>query len=258
MAHAVIGLSSITLADPARDERFIATVKGEFPNVVNRQSLPPEMPSVAPRLLLASTSSQLAVAAAQVEFVVRFYGEYVRDVGRGLDYVERKLSTVLEGLAAADLPPSTLGIIGTFRYQGTGDEEANATSHILEAFTRSPVESADVQDAMVKVALRIRDTYFVNITVSNYEARMIERPIVPGMPIAVKPWEGEVQERGIELTVDINNLLEARNAAGDTSVTAAGLTATTRLLREVATRTGPEYVASGSLSVEQITETSLV
>jgi hypothetical protein len=92
-AHAVFQLGAFT-RDPAKDEAFIEAVKGEFPNVISRQQLPPEALGPAPHLVLASTSSQLAVSALQVDFEVRFYGDYVDDIQRGVDYVENKLTAI--------------------------------------------------------------------------------------------------------------------------------------------------------------------
>jgi hypothetical protein len=253
MAHAVLGLETVSQGDPAGDEMFITAVKGEFPNLVNRQQLPPEMPSVAPRLLLTSTSSQLALSAAQVDFEVRFYGDYLTDTERGVDYVEKKLLAVLEGLAAAGLRAMTVGVIGTFRFSFREAPEGEGPArHILNTHLTPQVDAADIQDAMAKVAIRVRDTYFVNLTVSNYESRLVERPLMPGVLLTVRSWEGQVEDTGIELTVDINNLLEVREREERPTVTANGIGAVTRLLREVATKSGPAFVQSGVVSVDEM------
>src|SRR5262245_27342092 len=94
MAHAVLQFPSM-VRDPARDEAFIAAVADQFPNVISRQALPAETPPVTPHLVLASSSSQLAISAIQADFEVRFYGEYITEVERGLDYVEQKLTSIL-------------------------------------------------------------------------------------------------------------------------------------------------------------------
>jgi hypothetical protein len=74
--------------------------------------------------------------------------------------------------------------------------------------------------------------------------------------VIIRPWEGTVNETGIELTVDINNILEARESTDPVVVTANGVEATTRLLREVITRVGPAFVESAELPVSEITEIS--
>jgi hypothetical protein len=254
MAHAVLGIDPVVMGDPARDERFIAAVKTEFPNLVTRQHLPAEMPPGAPRLLLASTSSQLAVSASQIDFEVRFYGDYLGDSARGIDYVDNKLQTVLQGLEAADLNAVTVGLIGTFRFPFPSEAEGDSPAlHILETLLKADVDREHVQDAMAKVAIRISDTYFVNLAVSNYEARIVERPIMPGVPVAVRPWEGRPSESGIELAVDVNNLLEVRRAAGVLpTVTADSIRAVARLFRDVAMRSGPAFVEGGVVPVDDL------
>lgn len=49
--------------------------------------LPAEAPPQSPHLILGSSSSQLAISVAQADFEVRFYGDYLDDIARGLEYV---------------------------------------------------------------------------------------------------------------------------------------------------------------------------
>ena len=91
------------------------------------------------------------------------------------------------------------------------------------------------------MAIRLRDTYYVNFTLSNSEARALERPIMPGALMVIRGWEGRLDDVGLELAVDINNNLEARVAQRDPEVTLDGLRAVTGLLRDVATSSGPAF-----------------
>jgi hypothetical protein len=254
MTHGVLQLPNPVIRDPGRDERFLEAVRGEFPNVINHQLLPQEAPPLVPHLTVSSTSSQLAVSAAQADFEVRFYGEYVNDLERGLEYVERKLKAILLGFQAADLAPSLIGLIATLHFSFRDAEDEEPAEHILRTHLRTEVDSSDLQDAMARIALRVRDTYFVTMTLSNYESRILERPIMPGLQtIRVRPWEGRVEDKGIELGLDINNNLEARTREQDPVVTEEGIRAVTQLLRDVATTTGPTFAESGTVSVDSLT-----
>ena len=110
-----------------------------------------------------------------------------------------------------------------------------------------------MQDAQVKLALKVRETYFAGLTLNNYELRKFERPIMPGITeLRIRPWEGRVDETGLELVLDINNNLEARTKQADPEVTSEGVGAVVSLLREIATRVGPEFAETGSLSLERL------
>ncbi len=116
MAHAVLQAPYPVQRDPAKDELFIAAVRREFPNIMARQMLPVEAPSQIPHLTLGGTSSQLALSAAQADFEVRFYGDYLSDLERGLEYVERKLQRVLAGYQAIEVVPSLIGLVATLHF----------------------------------------------------------------------------------------------------------------------------------------------
>jgi len=265
MVHAVLGFASPVFSHGGRDDLFIQSVRPEFPQVMHRQQLPAEAPPPTPFLVLASTSSQLALSRAQADFEVRFYGDYLDDIERGVEYVERKLLTLLDGLNAVEIDTMTIGVVGTLNFPfNDADVEASgaaARAHILNTLLKTDVEPDHVQDAMAKLAIRVRDTYFVNLSVSNYESRVLERPVLPGMSYAIiRPWDGKLQETGIALTIDINNILEMRGSSDSEPprVTSHGLRALTRLLREVAMKAGPKFVESGSVSVEDMVEVSVI
>jgi hypothetical protein len=255
MAHGVLQFPTLLPRDPGRDEVFIAAVASEFPNVISRQSLPAETPPVTPHLVLGSTSSQLAVSAVQADFEVRFYGEYSTDIERGLEYVERKLRAILAGFDALGAQPMMFGLIATFNFSFREREDVTPAQHILQTHLRTSVDPDDLQDALARVAVKLRDTYFVTLTASNYESRIVERPLMPGL-MQVRPWEGRVEDSGVQLVIDINNGLELRSSETVAAVTATGVGAVMRVLRELATASGPRFVESGEVSVEELTRIS--
>lgn len=235
----------------------MASVRSQFPNVLNHVALPPEAPPNAPHLTLASTSAQLALSAVQADFQVRFYGELLTDVAGAIEYVEHKLAAVFAGFQALDAPIAQIGLIGTLNFS-FADRDERPVDHILQTHLRTTVAADDVQDAVARVAVKLRDTYFLNLTLSNYESRSLERPILPGTTMMrVRPWEGRVTDTGLELAIDVNNNLEARTHQRDPQVTIDGLHAATGLLRNLATESGRTFAETGELSIEQLTESSI-
>lgn len=256
MAHGVLQFPTLLPRDPARDEAFIEAVAIEFPNVVSRQSLPAETPPMTPHLVLSSTSSQLAVSAVQADFEVRFYGEYASNVELGLEYIERKLRAILGGFDAIGAKPMLFGLISTLNFSFQ-DSETTPAEHILKTHLQTSVDPDDVQDALARVAVRLRDTYFVTLTVSNYESRIFERPLIPGInAIQLRPGEGRLEDVGAQLAIDINNNLEVRSSDSTPVVTETGVAAVMRVLREVVTTSGPRFVESGEVSADELSRVS--
>lgn len=256
VAHAVLQFSNRVYRDPGRDETFIAAVEQEFPNVLSRTFLPPEAPLLTPYVTLASTSSQLSLSTLQADFEVRFYGDYVTDVERALEYVERKLDAVLRAFASVDVAVETIGVIGTLHFS-TMDDNLSPAQHILRTHLRPMVDESSVQDAIARVAVKVRDTYFVTLTISNYESRVMEQALMPGVQaLPMRPWDGLPDDVGLELVLDINNHLESRVSHHRPRVTIDGVRATTRLLREIATSTGPTFAETGKISMRDLEASS--
>jgi hypothetical protein len=252
-AHGVLGLPNLLPSRAELDEGFITAVQDEFPTVVNRQPALAQAPMNMPRLVLASTSSQLALSPGQADFEVQFYGDYTTSADLALDYIHRKIEAIRRGLAAIGQTPSNIGLIFSTWFSFKERDEGPA-AHILKTHLRIEADPETVQDSSAKIALKVADKYFINLTVTNYESRSFQRPILPGsqMPIMIKPWEGTIEDVGIELTLDINNVLENRVNEGSVEVTDQGVTAVLDLLRHLAEGPGTEFVESGTVNFDEL------
>ena len=248
----VLGLPALLPHDPRLDETLIGELRQEFPNIVLRQPPLVGMPSEGPRIVLTSTSSQLVVSAAQADFQVRFYGDYPSALDKCLDYLHRKMEATRTALGSIDVVPANIGVVATLNFSFKQIDET-PIAHILDKHLRTQIDPATVEDAVARLALKVRDKYFVSLRVADYEARMIQRPVMPGdmqQPMVVKPWEGTVEDHGIGLTVDINNVLESKIARQDAQVSGEGVTNVIELLRQVVSTAGPQFVESGELSAD--------
>jgi hypothetical protein len=256
VAHAVLGFAAALSREPAETEQLTAELRSGFPNLIARPLLPPEAPLQTPHLTVASTSAQLAISAIQADFEVRFYGDYLNDLDKSLEYVERKVQAVHAALRARGITPSMIGIVGTFNFSFGLDGLAPA-DHILATQLNVSVDPGVVQEAVARIAVKVRDTYFVSMTLSNVEQRVFERPLMPNVTnLWVKPWEGQIRDRALALTLDINNVLEGRQLGRDPVVTEEGIGAVIRMLREVAHTSGPLFAESGTVDVESLTASS--
>jgi hypothetical protein len=245
----VLGLASLLPPSPELDEAFIAAVRSEFPNLIMRQA-PIAIAANTPRLVLTSTSSQLALSPNQADFEVRFYGEYPDSPDLCLDYARRKIEAIRQGFSAIDLTPVSIGLVARLQFSFR-DIDERPVAHILKTHLRTELDPEVLEDAVARVSLKVRDKYFVTLRIVNYEIRVLQRPVMPGdlQPMIIKPWEGSVEDYGVELTVDINNTLESRAEQKDATVTERGVASVVELLKQIVTTVGPQYVDTGTVDL---------
>jgi hypothetical protein len=252
LARGVFELPVPAARTPDQDDRFIQAVREEFPNIAARQMLPMGLPSSLPYLALQSTASRLAISAVSSELETRFYGEYEEDAERCIEYLRRKLNATLRGWAAVGVTPSFVGLVMTMHFSFTEDDPSPA-QFILEHHFRQEVHADALQDATAKVAVRADDTHFVTLTISNYEMRTHQRPVFSGQQLLqVRPWEGTVDDRGIELVIDVNNKLALINREGDIAVDDAALQGTFDLMIRAIATVPDDFVDAASLDVASL------
>lgn len=205
-----------------------------------------------PYLALQSTASRLAISAVGSELETRFYGDYEQDVDRSIEYMSGKILGALRGWEALETRPSLVGVILTLNFPFT-DEEGDAAHYIAERHLRQQLEPGALQDAVARISVRVDDLYFLTLSLSNYERREYERPVFPGQQLLqVRPWEGTIDSRGIELTIDINNKLALIDREGDFTVDSSTVTAILALMRRVIATAPEEFVERAALDVDAL------
>lgn len=256
VAHGVLGTPAPVPRGGGEIETFIAAVREDFPNVLNRQVLPPEAPAGAPHLILQSTSSQLAVTGLQADFEAHFYGAFETDFDRCRDYIRRKMLAVFQGWQAVGAEVTVAGLILTMRFPLEGEDDGDELiRHLLATHLRPDVAADAVQDVHAQVTLRVADHYFVALKVTNYEMRQLERPIMPGTTnLVVAPWEGTVSERGYELSIDVNNKLRSIVSEQHTPVDEDELMRTLAVVERLADGVGARYVETGEFDLAALVE----
>jgi hypothetical protein len=248
-ATAVLSTARVLASGPGVDEELLRGLQSEFQNVVLRQ--PPVFGGAAdgPRLIVTSTSSQLVVTSTQAELEVRFYGEYLSNPELCISYLLKKIEAVRKALTGAGIVPAMMGVVVQAQFT-CKDTDVSPTEHILNTHLKLAADPKTVEDAVARVAVKVNDKYFVSLRVANYESRTIQRPMLPGnmgQPIIMKPWDGVVDDYGIGLTVDINNILEGKVLGSDPEVTDQGVRALLDLVKHALTTVGPGFVDTGSV-----------
>lgn len=247
----MLGLRSPRRRSRDLDDLFIRAVRPEFPILVSHQQLPDEISFEVPHLLLQSTAARLALSAAGATIEVRFYGDYVESAERCIEYLRRKTLAVLDGWKSTEEYPSFVGLIVTANYSFESLGES-PVQRLLSRHVNITVAPEHAQDVLVRVGWRVLDKYFATVTVSSYEEKTLQRPIFPGQSsLQLKPWEGDISDRGVSLAIDVNNKLSAIASRSDPVVAAADVDALTGLLATIV-EMGDALVESGQVDSERL------
>jgi hypothetical protein len=253
-AKGVFQLAEPSLRRPDDDEPFIHAVREEFPTLMARQVLPPEASFGVPYLAMNSStgSSRLAVSAQGAEFDVRFYDEFSTDRERCFEYLRRKLKAAMDGWEALGLKPAFFGLVVTVNFSFEGEPDG-AVEHLVSRHTKYEVPRERLQEAQIRVSFKVDGQHFLTLNLANYESKEVERAVFPGLRMMqVKPWEGEVTDRGIQLSVDVNNRLAAIERREDPVVDAGEVEAMVSLHERVLSHSAKPFVESGTVNLDDV------
>jgi|SRR5579862_2218947 len=251
-ARAVLNLSQPLLRRPDQDDLLIAAARPEFPIVVARQLLPVETPLTVPHLVVQSTASRAAISAIGAEFETRFYGDYETDPEKSFQYLRKKLHGLLTALQAVDATPSFAGVI-TVSHLNFAEQDLEPARYLAEKFLQRPPDVSAIQDTSVRLAMRYEDEYFISVTVANYEIKSLMRPVFGAQQlIQIRPWDGKIEETGIEIAVDVNNRLAAQTTQRDPEVRGDELDTLLTVVERVTDYAPRTYVDTTQLDVQTV------
>lgn len=209
-AHGVI---SVQLDEPQprtgeASRALIAALKDDFPSSAEQIPVAPDAPAEVPFLVLQGKSSHALFSRVQADFEARFVGGYERDPEQCREFVGQKMNGLLAAWVNGGAQPVMAGVIVTMHFVMPGDGDVPAVRHVLEKQLNAQLASEAVNDAKIQLGLRLHDHFFLTLGVGTYEGRRVNRAISPGVSTAViRPWDAELVEEGIEVTVDVNNRL---------------------------------------------------
>jgi hypothetical protein len=217
------------------------------------QTLPTEAPQDASFLVLPGRSSQIAFSQLQADIELEFHDHYETKGELCKALVAERMERLLRAWSTVGAEPVWLGLVITLR---TPTDEA--ATHIFETLLRPDEGSESFHEAKVQLALRLRDRYFVTLTVGQYEHRTITREVGAGGPLGpIRPWEGEVTDRGLEVTVDINNRYGALVEKKHTVVDAEQIVAMNDVAWQIVEQVAKPYATDGVLNAAAIEEVAV-
>ncbi|MCK9250030.1 MAG: hypothetical protein M0P31_13785 [Solirubrobacteraceae bacterium] len=240
--------------DSGKDERFIEAVRGTFPHQLQRQLLPTDAPPNLVHLALASTASQVSVSATAVELNVQFFGDFRAGQVKALAYLREKAQALFAGASSTYGTPVSIGIVKNISFETRLDDESSATALLADHHVRYGVPAHMVQEGGTRVALKVPPRHFVTLGAEVYEIRNMDRPLIPGVPVTLYPWQANVAERGIEVSVDVNSRYASYLARDLVVADGETLESTFRLLEFIASDVAPQFAGQGTIDYKRVAE----
>jgi hypothetical protein len=97
----------------------------------------------------------------------------------------------------------------------------------------------------------VADHFYVTLGIGEYESKQVTRLATGGADV-LRPWEGETTDRGISLTIDVNNRLRAQLRKQFTRVDAEEIRAMNRLAFGIVEHVAQRLVADGVLDLSAV------
>lgn len=237
-------------------QRLVAALHGQF-DARAEQALPDEAPAEVPYLILPGRSSQIAFSQIQADIEIEFHDAYTTKAELCRALVAEKMALLLRAWESVGARPVWQGLVVTLR-ASTMDQPESPVRHMLETHLRPELDCDALHDARLQFGLRLQDRYFVTLAIGHYEARVIQRQVAGGGPVGpIRPWEGDISDEGLELTVDINNRYGALVEKKHTRVTAENLRAMNNLAWRLVEQVAVPLANDGVLDLSVLHETAV-
>lgn len=218
------------------------------------QRLPEEAPHEVPFLVLTGRSAQIAFSQTQADIELEFREAYTRKADLCRPLVAEKMERLLHAWEKVGAEPVWEGLVITLR-ASTMDQPESSVRHMLDTHLREGLDWDGLHDAKLQLGLRLQNKYFVTLSIGHYEARTIQRQVAGGGDLGpIRPWEGEVSEEGLELTVDINNRYGALLEKKHTRVSAEQIRAMNDLAWQLVEQVAVPLTTDGVLNLAAIQE----
>jgi hypothetical protein len=254
-AHGVIG---VQLDEPQprtkeASDALIAALRADFPSSVQQIPVQAGAPAEVPHLVLQSKSSHVLFSRVQADFEARFFGTHEADPEQCRGFVAEKMSALLAAWESGGAQPVMTGMIVTLHFVMPDDSDTPAVQHVLGKQLSADMSNEAVNEAKVQLGLRLHDHFFVTIGIGTYEGRQVNRAIVPGVSTAViRPWDAELVEEGIEVTVDVNNRLRPQVEKKHTRVDQNEMLRVNNLAWDIVKRIAVPLARDGVLDISML------
>lgn len=215
IANAVYVLNFKDVDNSARFQQ--AAAEKAFGGIVNGQSVQSNVPDgfdpTVPRIMFNSGTKQISISQASCQLVLNFpepgrlaFDEQWEVIKKNVGDFHRK---------AMEFKPGSSYGMSSLVFQIAFRSVEGATDLNVLLYNKLIKKDLDGELASVSVQLGYRhDSWYKNVNVGVYEKRELKLPVVIGQQVAqVKMDKLPVTERGINLTIDVNDRPKFQNDA---------------------------------------------
>jgi hypothetical protein len=202
-------------------------------------------------LILESRGGQITITNNQATLDVTFYGGHQTDPDACRGFFGDKMLALLKAWNSVGARPVWANVMITLK-ASFGNEPDRAGAYIRDNLLAEAVTDDAVYDVKAQLGIRVANHYFINLSVSPYEAKQVRRNATGSSVTAViRPWEGEVTDTGIDLNVETNNRLLADVLQRHSPVDADELREMNELSWDFVAHVATPFVRDGQLDLSR-------
>ncbi len=229
-----------------------AALKGEF-----HASLAPGVPEGAPLeipyVMFQGNNAQFTFSPIQLDYQAIFTGAYRKDYGQAKDFTAKKATRFLAAWERVGAHPVWESVAVSLQTSTLALDELAPLHHISETLLHPDASDDMLHDVNINFRLRVLNRYNVRIGVAEYERKNVEQTIRPGVaPRPVRPWDAKLEDRGLDLTVEVDNRYGALVEEKHTRVTESELRFMNDLTWHVVEHVAVPLVQEGVLNTETL------
>jgi hypothetical protein len=159
---------------------------------------------------------------------------------------------MLEVWQRVDARPVWATIVITLK-ASFGLEADKPGAHMRDHYLSDGLTDDTVHDVKMQLGIRVADRYFVNLALGPYESKQVVRNaqgnVISGV---IRPWEGELTDAGIDLSIEVNDRLRANVLRRHSRVDADELQEMNNLAWDVTANTATSVVQDGTLNLSAL------
>lgn len=231
--------------------QLAAALSSEFPSPGPILPLPPGAPDDLPHMILRSRSSEATFSSVQADFEVRFYNDYRKSFTSTREYVLNKMRSIHAAWESIGAHPVFAEIQLSLQYSMLESPDMpSAAAHLVQTHLRNHIPPEHLQDTGIVIGLHLADRYSVALNIGTFEARTITRQAMAGTrQSVVRPWEGTVTDRGLQLGITVSNRYYAAHHREHPRATVEELEALVNLAWRFGGEQAADFMETGNIDV---------
>jgi hypothetical protein len=175
-------------------------------------NVPPQAPPEAPRLLFLAPAFNANIGLNRMDMMIFIPDQVKSNIDSCLDYCYKTTTVFAHLLLNEALKYQWCGVITTLNYPAKDGVRPSIKTieRILPYITKIDSHGRDIASFNFQIGFK-EPPYFKNITLHGYDLVNMQFPVGENSMLQqIKPEEADIEESGISILVDINNIPQKR------------------------------------------------